>query len=77
MDLLVPDHLPARVSARLRGYSAVPIVGGRRAIDRAGLVPVVRLGDRRVEVVIPDLRGALVLKARAASVDTTAIPSGT
>jgi predicted nucleotidyltransferase len=68
VDLLVPDHLPATVSARLRGYSAVPIVGGRRALNRAGLVPVV-LGDRRVDVVTPDLQGALVLKARAASAD--------
>jgi predicted nucleotidyltransferase len=68
VDLLVPDHLPARVSARLRGYSAVPIVGGRRALDRAGLVTVV-LGDRRADIVTPDLQGALVLKARAASAD--------
>lgn len=68
VDLMVPDHLPSKVSARLRGYPAVPVAGGRRALDRAGLVPVV-LGNRRVDVVMPDLRGALVLKARAASAD--------
>jgi predicted nucleotidyltransferase len=35
VDLVVPDHLPPSAAARLRGYAAVPITGGRRALDRA------------------------------------------
>ena len=68
VDLLVPDHLPARVDVRVRGHPAVPIAGGRRALDRAGRV-VVELGGQRGEVIVPDLLGALVLKSRAARTD--------
>jgi predicted nucleotidyltransferase len=68
VDLVVPDHLPTSAAVRLRGYSAVPITGGRRALDRAGRVAVT-LGSDAAEIVVPDLRGAIVLKARAASAD--------
>lgn len=65
VDLVVPDHVPASLVPKLRGYQPVPIVGGRRALDRAALVPVV-LDGRRADIAVPDLRGAVVLKARAA-----------
>jgi predicted nucleotidyltransferase len=68
VDLLVPDHLPRHLAPRLRGHRAVTITGGQRALDRAHLVHV-RLGPLDATVVVPDLRGAIVLKARAAMVD--------
>jgi predicted nucleotidyltransferase len=68
VDLVVPDHVPASLVSKLRGYQPVPIVGGRRALDRAALVPV-GLGERRAEIAVPDLLGAVVLKARAAVTD--------
>lgn len=68
VDLVIPDHVPASLAPKLRGYQPVPIVGGRRALDRAVLVPVI-LGDRQVDIAVPDLRGAVVLKARAAVAD--------
>ena len=68
VDLVVPDHLPKTASTRIRGYQAVPVVGGQRALDRATRVAV-NVGGALVEVVVPDLRGAIVLKARAAVVD--------
>ena len=68
VDLVVPDHVPASLVSKLRGYQPVPIVGGRRALDRAVLVPVA-FGGRRADIVVPDLRGAIVLKARAGVAD--------
>jgi len=68
VDLLVPDHLPAHVNLWLHGHAAVPIAGGRRALDRSGRV-VVDLAGERGEVILPDLLGALVLKSRAARTD--------
>ncbi len=69
VDLLVPDHLPRHLAPRLHGYRAVTITGGQRALDRAHLVRV-RLGKVNTAIVVPDLRGAIVLKARAAVVDS-------
>lgn len=68
VDLVVPDHVPAALLSKLHGYEPVSIAGGRRALDRAALVHVV-LGGRQVELAVPDLRGAIVLKARAAVAD--------
>ena len=65
VDLVVPDHLPRSASTRIHGYEAVAISGGQRALDRAGLVQAT-VGGTRVDIAVPDLRGALVLKARAA-----------
>lgn len=69
VDLLVPDHLPRHLAPRVRGFRPVNIAGGQRALDRAHAVRVV-LEDLDANVVVPDLRGALVLKARAAVADT-------
>jgi hypothetical protein len=68
VDLVVPDHLPKHLTARIRGYSTISVVGGRRAIDRAARVPV-SLGSLNAEIVTPDQQGAIVLKARAAFAD--------
>ena len=68
VDLLVPDHLPRHLMPRLRGHRPVSIAGGQRALDRAHRVRVL-LGDVQATVVLPDLRGAIVLKARAAVAD--------
>jgi predicted nucleotidyltransferase len=68
VDLVVPDHLPKAVVARIRGYSAVPIAGTQRALDRAGRVAVT-IDDLAAEIVTPDLQGAIVLKGRAAAAD--------
>jgi predicted nucleotidyltransferase len=64
VDLLIPDYLPRHLVPRLRGHRPVSIVGGQRALDRAHGVRV-RLGEIQATVVLPDLRGAVVLKARA------------
>ncbi len=68
VDLLIPDHLPRHLVPRLRGHRPVSIAGGQRALDRAHQIRV-RLGDLQATVVLPDLRGAIVLKARASVAD--------
>jgi Nucleotidyl transferase AbiEii toxin, Type IV TA system len=68
LDLLVPDHLPRHLVPRLLGRDPVSITGGQRALDRAGRV-YVRFDGIEAVVVMPDLRGAIVLKARAAVAD--------
>jgi hypothetical protein len=69
LDLLVPDHLPSKLHLSLRGHAPVPIRGGQRALSRAHVVTV-QVGEETGVVTIPDLRGALVLKSRAAIADT-------
>lgn len=69
LDLLVPDHLPSKLHLSLRGHAPVPIRGGQRALGRAHVVTV-QVGEEAGVVTIPDLRGALVLKSRAAVADT-------
>lgn len=68
VDLVVPDHVPSSLAQKLRGHRPVAVAGGRRALDRAARLAVV-LDNRHADVLVPDLRGALVLKARAAIAD--------
>jgi predicted nucleotidyltransferase len=68
VDLLIPDHLPRHLVPRLRGHRPVSITGGQRALNRAHQIRV-RLGDLLATVVLPDIRGAIVLKARASVTD--------
>lgn len=68
VDILVPDHLPRHLMPRLRGHRPVAITGGQRALDSAHRVRI-RLGEIEATVVLPDLRGAIVLKARASVAD--------
>ena len=68
LDLLVPDHTPKHLALRLAGREPVPIIGGARALQRAAHCTIDTVaGQARIPV--PDLRGALVLKARAWAAD--------
>ena len=69
LDVLVPDHTPKHLVLRLLGRDPVPIVGGARALQRAAYCSVDTVAGL-AEIPIPDLRGALVLKARAWTSDT-------
>ena len=62
VDLLIPDHLPRHLSTRLLGHEPAHIAGGQRALDRAHAVAVL-LDQVQVTVPVPDLTGALVIKA--------------
>ena len=69
LDVMVPDHLPKHLLLRLAGRDPVPIEGGYRALQRdAHCVISTEAGDAIVPV--PDLQGALVLKARAYVADS-------
>jgi hypothetical protein len=67
-DVLAPDHTPPRWSLRTAGGDTIRVEGGRQALQRT--VPVtVRKGRRSAVVPVPDLLGALVLKAAAWATD--------
>jgi len=68
LDVLVPDHTPKHLLLRLAGREAVPIVGGARALQRAAHC-VIETTAGQALIPVPDLRGALVLKARAWTAD--------
>jgi hypothetical protein len=69
LDIMVADHLPSRMAPRLLRRRAVSVPGGQRALDRRTLLSIAtEAGD--ADIPIPDLRGAIVLKARAATADT-------
>jgi len=69
IDVLVPDHLPQHVRPRLLRRAVMPIEGGAQALERTMEVDLVSDGARST-VTIPDLLGALILKAAAAISDT-------
>jgi hypothetical protein len=68
IDLLAPDHTPPRRRLRTVGGDTIRIEGGTQALQRAMSVRVVK-GARNALVPVPDLLGALVLKAAAWTVD--------
>ena len=69
LDVMVPDHMPKHLVLRLAGRDPVPIEGGYRALQRAAQCAMsTEAGDAIVPV--PDLQGALVLKARAYVADS-------
>lgn len=68
IDLLAPDHTPPRRRLRTVGGDTIRIEGGTQALRRATTVHVVK-GERTARVPVPDLLGALVLKAAAWAVD--------
>jgi len=69
LDVMVPDHMPKHLLMRLAGRDPVPIEGGYRALQRAAQCAIsTEAGDAIVPV--PDLQGALVLKARAYIADS-------
>lgn len=70
IDIVAPDHPPRHLlPLRIAGKAAIEIDGGWRALQSAGIIPVI-FGSRRGYVPVPDLGGALVIKARAAIADS-------
>jgi hypothetical protein len=69
VDVLAPDHSPPRWPLRTAaGGDTIQVDGGRQALQRAIRLTVVK-GGRSAVVPVPDLLGALVLKAAAWSAD--------
>ena len=69
VDLLAPEGLGPRADLRVEGsVKTTEIRGGTYALARSGFVDV-RAGDRVGHVPLPDLAGALVVKASAARAD--------
>jgi hypothetical protein len=65
VDILAPDHPPKRAALRTVGRrTTVEVPGGTQALQRLALVPVEYAG-REVLVPVPNLLGALLLKADA------------
>lgn len=69
LDVMVPDHLPKHLLLRLAGRDPVPIDGGYRALQRAAHCVISTEAGEAI-VPVPDLQGALVLKARAYVADS-------
>lgn len=68
-DVLAPDHTPPRWSLRTAGGDTIRVPGGRQALQRT--VPTTASkGARSAVVPVPDLLGALVLKAAAWATDS-------
>ena len=70
VDVLIAEHLPSRkrIAASFNNWPMMEIPGGSQALDRQMTVILISKGIER-EVRIPDLLGALVLKAAAYTVD--------
>ncbi|GEN79489.1 hypothetical protein AFE02nite_12230 [Actinotalea fermentans] len=64
IDVLVADHLPRHAQPRLHRRPVMAIDGGAQALARTQQVVIEHEGGT-VEVAVPDLLGALVLKAAA------------
>jgi hypothetical protein len=69
LDVMVPDHTPKHLLLRLAGRDPVPVVGGARALQRAAHCSIDTAAGQ-AHIPLPDLHGALVLKARAWVADT-------
>jgi predicted nucleotidyltransferase len=69
LDVMIPDHTPKHLVLRLAGREAVPIVGAARALQRAARCTI-ETAAGLADIPVPDLQGALVLKARAWVADT-------
>lgn len=68
IDILVADHLPKRSQPRLHGHPVMPVDGGAQALARTQQV-VIDHDGLTTELMVPDLLGALVLKAAAHMAD--------
>jgi hypothetical protein len=68
IDVLVADHLPRHAQPRLRRHPVMVVDGGAQALARTQQVVIEHKGDV-VELSVPDLLGALVLKAAAHMAD--------
>lgn len=70
VDVLAPDHAPPRRSLRTRrNRETIVVAGGRQALARGGTITVTSPDHGRADVPVPDLLGALVLKAAAWAAD--------
>lgn len=69
LDLMVPDHLPTKLTLQFTRPTPVPIAGGQRALDRR-MVAHIDTEVGPASIPLPDLVGAIVIKARAARSDT-------
>ncbi|MCI8425742.1 MAG: nucleotidyl transferase AbiEii/AbiGii toxin family protein [Adlercreutzia sp.] len=70
VDILVADHLPSRKreSSRVNRWPLMAIPGGAQAIGRR--MPIaLTYGNKHLRLYVPDLLGALVLKAAAYRAD--------
>jgi len=68
IDVLVADHLPRRAQPRLHRHPVMAVDGGAQALARTQQVVIEHEGGP-VELTVPDLLGALVLKAAAHMAD--------
>lgn len=69
LDILAPDNLGARASLQtLQQARTVSVPGGTQALRRAETIDV-KLGDRMGAIPVPNLLGAILLKAEAIAVD--------
>lgn len=69
LDLMVPDHLPTNLTRQFTRPLPVSVAGGQRALDRRTSVRIdTEAGPASIP--LPDLAGAIVIKARAATSDT-------
>lgn len=68
IDLLVADHLPSNRRPRLLRRPVMAIDGGTQALARTQQA-IVQQGDRTIALLIPDVLGALILKAAAHAAD--------
>jgi len=69
IDLLVADHLPGHIHPRWLRQPVMSIDGGAQALQRLTHVDLIHHGTTTT-VTVPDLLGALVLKAAAAIADS-------
>jgi hypothetical protein len=71
-DVLAPDHHPPRRSLRTAaGGDTITVDGGRQALQRVEHLHVLKTGRHGpVPVPVPDMLGALVLKAAAWAADS-------
>lgn len=68
IDVLVADHLPRHARPRLRRHPVMAVDGGAQALARTQQAVIEHDGGT-VELTVPDLLGALVLKAAAHMAD--------
>lgn len=64
VDLMAADHLAPEFRPRFRGRGVLPLGAGTQALRRTVNVDV-RTADHRVRLSLPNVHGALVLKAEA------------